>query len=75
MEFGIIIALSLTVLILLFSLFRQRYDVIRLKRLEPGGRKASEKGERGCPQRQQSCSRDNKASDSTEQRETTQRKA
>ena len=35
MEFGIIIALSLTVLILLFSLFRQRYDVIRLKRLEP----------------------------------------
>jgi len=35
MEIGIIIALSLTVLILLFSLIRQNNDVRRLKRLEP----------------------------------------
>ena len=35
MEIGIIIALSLTVLILLFSLIRQSNDVRRLKRLEP----------------------------------------
>ena len=35
MEIGIIIALSLTILILLFGIIRQRNDVRRLKRLEP----------------------------------------